>query len=369
MRVAAGWSAFAAWLQASPRPAAWRAEASRLQSRAASRVRTWQAGVATMPVPRRRQLGRGLAAAAAVLLAVGVARVALLTLAIPEPASQLAEGATLSVRPLGVVASLAPSLGVSAAVREPTGPAEPDRRAEPSASRSPGPAANAPGTGPATGREPNDPRSVRVPPVADDSGRGGAGSAVDERPTAAASPTDAAVIPAPAAAESVAANTVPTPAAAMPGEIARAPASAPSPDAASEAPSRAPVSPPVADPAPPADIALPAGEESASDGIAEALKHLQIAYERRDATLAKEVWPTVDERALARAFDGLRSQSVTFDRCQLNVSGAAGEVECRGVTRYVPRVGGQYQRVESRQWRFRVEKAADSWLITSAAAR
>jgi hypothetical protein len=39
------------------------------------------------------------------------------------------------------------------------------------------------------------------------------------------------------------------------------------------------------------------------------------------------------------------------------------------VTRFVPGVGGQYQRVESRQWRFRVEKAADSWLITSAAAR
>jgi hypothetical protein len=117
------------------------------------------------------------------------------------------------------------------------------------------------------------------------------------------------------------------------------------------------------------DRAALASDPSASHGIGEVLKHLQTAYERRDATLAKAVWPTVNERALARAFDGLRSQSVTFDRCQLNVSGVAGEVACRGVTSYVPRVGSQYQRTESRQWTFRVRKDTDSWVITSAAAR
>jgi hypothetical protein len=108
---------------------------------------------------------------------------------------------------------------------------------------------------------------------------------------------------------------------------------------------------------------------TARDGITQAIKHLELAYEQRDATLAKAVWPTVNERALARAFEGLRSQTVTFDRCQMNVSDAAGEVECRGVTTYVPRVGAQNERRESRQWKFRVQKAADNWLITSVAAR
>ena len=117
------------------------------------------------------------------------------------------------------------------------------------------------------------------------------------------------------------------------------------------------------------DRAALASDPAASHGIGEVLKHLQTAYERRDATLAKAVWPTVNERALARAFDGLRSQSVTFDRCRLNVSGVAGEVACRGVTTYVPRVGSQYQRTESRQWTFRVRKDTDNWVITSAAAR
>ena len=78
----------------------------------------------------------------------------------------------------------------------------------------------------------------------------------------------------------------------------------------------------------------------------------------------------MDERALARAFDGLRSQNVAFDRCQTRAaSGVAGEMECRGITTYVPRVGGQYQRTESRQWRFRLQKDGESWLIASAAAR
>jgi hypothetical protein len=108
---------------------------------------------------------------------------------------------------------------------------------------------------------------------------------------------------------------------------------------------------------------------AANDGITEALKHLEVAYGRRDATLAKAVWPTVNERALARAFDGLRSQSVTFDRCKMDVAGGAGEVECHGVTTYVTRVGSQDRRTESRQWKFRVKKADDSWLIVSAAAR
>jgi hypothetical protein len=121
--------------------------------------------------------------------------------------------------------------------------------------------------------------------------------------------------------------------------------------------------------APRPDRAAPVNELAADDGISQALKHLQRAYERRDATMVKAVWPTVNERAMARAFDGLRSQSVTFDRCQLNVAGAAGEVVCRGVTTYVPRVGSQYQRTESRQWKFSVRKGADAWVITSAAAR
>ena len=136
--------------------------------------------------------------------------------------------------------------------------------------------------------------------------------------------------------------------------------------------STAPAVSPAAPAIPPAgavDRAGTAGEAAAIDGINATLRRLQLAYEQRDASLAKAVWPTVNERALARAFDGLRSQSVTFDSCWMNVFSVSADVECRGVTTYVPRVGGQYQRTESRQWTFRVEKGDNHWLITSAEAR
>lgn len=111
------------------------------------------------------------------------------------------------------------------------------------------------------------------------------------------------------------------------------------------------------------------GAPSEAEGIVAALGELKLAYERRDANLAKAVWPTVDTRALARAFDGLRSQSVEFDGCQVKVTGGTGEVQCRGTTTYVPRVGSQFARTESRQWMFRLEKGNERWLITRAAAR
>ena len=112
-----------------------------------------------------------------------------------------------------------------------------------------------------------------------------------------------------------------------------------------------------------------AAEAAAVEGINATLRRLQLAYEQRDARLAKAVWPTVNERALARAFEGLRSQSVTFDRCRMNVLSSSADVECRGVMNYVPRVGSQDQRTESRQWTFRVRKGDDQWLITNAEAR
>lgn len=112
-----------------------------------------------------------------------------------------------------------------------------------------------------------------------------------------------------------------------------------------------------------------AAEAAAVEGINATLRRLQLAYEQRDARLAKAVWPTVNERALARAFEGLRSQRVTFDRCRMNVVSVSADVECRGVMNYVPRVGSQDPRTESRQWTFRVRKGDDQWLITNAEAR
>src|SRR5262249_14168198 len=54
--------------------------------------------------------------------------------------------------------------------------------------------------------------------------------------------------------------------------------------------------------------------------IVAALKRFTDAYARLNPVAAKAVWPGVDTRALARAFDALESQSIEFDGCTLHVT-------------------------------------------------
>ncbi|HSK08228.1 MAG TPA: hypothetical protein VK911_01530, partial [Vicinamibacterales bacterium] len=93
------------------------------------------------------------------------------------------------------------------------------------------------------------------------------------------------------------------------------------------------------------------------------------AYNRLDATAARRVWPTVDERALARAFAGLESQGGNFERCDLQVAGAEATAACRGRARYVPKVGSRDPISENRQWSFRLRRAGSGWQIVQAEAR
>jgi hypothetical protein len=95
----------------------------------------------------------------------------------------------------------------------------------------------------------------------------------------------------------------------------------------------------------------------------------RAAYERLDARLAKQVWPGVDEGALARAFDGLESQTVTFETCNLTVSDARAVASCRGTATYVTRLGRRSSRTESRQWTFLLEKSAERWVIGAVQIR
>jgi hypothetical protein len=111
-----------------------------------------------------------------------------------------------------------------------------------------------------------------------------------------------------------------------------------------------------------ADVASPPDEEL----VRRTLQQYRAAYETLDARSAQAVWPGVDSDALQRAFDGLQSQRLTFDDCQVQVRGAAGTAVCRGTARYVPKVGSRDPRVEPRVWSFSLRKAGDQWRIDSA---
>ena len=109
-------------------------------------------------------------------------------------------------------------------------------------------------------------------------------------------------------------------------------------------------------------------DDSANDeaGIQTTLTRFRTAYSKLDASAARDVWPSVDRRALERAFQSLKSQELRFDQCSLTVTGARAQAACKGRAMYVPRIGDQSPRSTSREWTFELQKAAERWTIASA---
>jgi hypothetical protein len=103
--------------------------------------------------------------------------------------------------------------------------------------------------------------------------------------------------------------------------------------------------------------------------VKQVLQRYRTAYDGLDAQSAQAVFPAVNQAALARAFDGLESQTLTFDACDVQLRGGEMAVAtCRGSARYVPKIGSREPRVEPRTWNFSLHKAGDDWTIDSARA-
>jgi hypothetical protein len=136
--------------------------------------------------------------------------------------------------------------------------------------------------------------------------------------------------------------------------------------------------PAAAAPAPriPAAIARPEPEalpsvvaRSDQNEIQRTLGQYRSAYERLDAEGAQAVWPSVDVRALARAFDSLSSQELEFETCLFDIAGQVATAQCQGSATYTPKVGGRGPKAEKRQWTFRLRKVDEAWKIESAQAK
>ncbi len=120
-------------------------------------------------------------------------------------------------------------------------------------------------------------------------------------------------------------------------------------------------------PAPPPPAAAPVARPE--DGIVSALSLYQSAYQRLDASAAQRVWPSVNEAALARAFQNLESQDLSLSDCRFEVNGTQAQATCSGTARYVRRVGSKVAQQEQRQWLFRLSKDASTWKIDSVQTR
>ena len=121
---------------------------------------------------------------------------------------------------------------------------------------------------------------------------------------------------------------------------------------------------------PTAAVPAPAGAD-AMVAIESVLTRYRLAFNALDASAAKAVWPSVDERRLARAFGEIQMQEITFADCETNATSATtrADVTCRGSIRYVPRIGARTERVELRRWRFVVAESGSGWQLESVDSR
>jgi len=99
------------------------------------------------------------------------------------------------------------------------------------------------------------------------------------------------------------------------------------------------------------------------------LSRYRSAYRELDAGAARAIWPSVDTKALGKAFERLERQDLTFDSCQIAIIDVRAVASCNGVASYVPRVGKKGVRDDPRRWEFKLSKVDDTWQIETVSTR
>jgi hypothetical protein len=241
------------------------------------------------------------------------------------------------------------------------------------------PPASSPRSGTPAGRAPATPRSLpTIERRPESSSRRVVAETISSPPVAAVSTSPPVAVvssppPVPAVSTSPAVAVVssppPVPAASSASPAATVssapavspPSPAPSPPAPVSAPSATPVSAPSATQA--------GGLTAETRAVAVALNRYQDAFSSLDANAAHAVWPSVDVRALAKAFGQLEEQTFDLEGCNITVAGAQAEADCAGNARYIPKVGNRTLRVEPRRWHFKLRQTNDQWFIDAVDAR
>jgi hypothetical protein len=153
--------------------------------------------------------------------------------------------------------------------------------------------------------------------------------------------------------------------------VALAPVAVPAP-AAPEARNPAAAAAPAAAPSAARVVrAVPVAPRREEESILLVLHEYESAVGRKDPVAAKAVWPALDDRALARAFNDLQSHSLALEDCGVTVanSNAAARARCQGVATYLPKVGRRKPINASHEWTFNLSKTGGDWQIESAAIR
>jgi hypothetical protein len=106
-----------------------------------------------------------------------------------------------------------------------------------------------------------------------------------------------------------------------------------------------------------------------ADSIRRVVDQYVNALNSLDEQAALTIWPSLDERALARAFSQLVEQELRLDACLVDRAGPRAAVSCHGRLRYLPKIGSQTSRTREGRWTFRLRNTAETWTIESVAIR
>jgi hypothetical protein len=97
--------------------------------------------------------------------------------------------------------------------------------------------------------------------------------------------------------------------------------------------------------------------------VRQTLLSYEEAYEELDVTAAADVWPSVDRRALSRAFATLKSQGLDFESCAITVRDSQATVACHGTLQVVRKVGNAVPLKADQHWLFKMRRLAGMWKI------
>ncbi|MGE0703576.1 MAG: hypothetical protein AB7F99_00210 [Vicinamibacterales bacterium] len=135
---------------------------------------------------------------------------------------------------------------------------------------------------------------------------------------------------------------------------------------------RAATAAPAPAPTPAANVPASAAPETSAmaeeDAVRRTLDAYRNAFERMDVAAAARIWPSVDQRALSRAFNTLQSQGLDFERCAINVADSRADARCRGTLRVVRKVGVSTPLTAEQQWVFTLQKQGADWTIDAVSA-
>ena len=99
------------------------------------------------------------------------------------------------------------------------------------------------------------------------------------------------------------------------------------------------------------------------------LDRYRAGYSTLNVGAVASAWPSVNARALERAFGQLESQRFDFSNCRIDVNGVQAQAACSGTASFVPKVGDRSPRSERRQWTFTLVRVSDGWVIRRVETR